>query len=241
MKRAVILAGGTGTRLAPFTAVLPKPLLPLDDTPIVEVVLRQLAASGFGSITLAVGHLSHLIEAYFGDGSRLGVELEYVREDSPLGTAGALKLVPDLDEPFIWMNGDILTTLDYGAFLQRHIDSGDDISISTYAREHAVDFGVVEADDAGRITGYREKPVSTHLVSMGVYAMNPDILCLIDSGQPLDFPDLVLRAVGLGRLVRSVPFSGYWRDIGRHDDFEQAQADFSADRERFLGAHDSSC
>lgn len=234
-RKAVILAGGRGQRLAPYTKVFPKPLMPLGETPILEVVLRQLARYGFTDVTLATGHLSQLIEAYFGDGSEVGVRLTYAREQEPLGTAGPLATIDGLDEPFLVMNGDVLCTLDYGAFLEEHAASGADATVSTHVRENRVDFGVVEADHDGRITGYIEKPTSTYLVSMGVYAFSPAALELIKPGERLDFPDLVLRMLEHGRLVHSRVFDGYWLDIGRHDDFEQAQAEFEARKSEFLG------
>ncbi len=234
MRRAVVLAGGKGTRLAPYTVVFPKPLMPLGDTPILEVVLRQLAANGFDEVTLAVGHLAGLIESYFTDGARLGVSLDYVREETPLGTAGALALVEGLDESFLVMNGDVLCTLDFRAFLGGHVDSGATLSIATRVRSNTVDFGVVIVDEAGYVSDYVEKPTSEYLVSTGVYAFSPAALAYIRPGEPLDFPDLVLRLVAAGERVRSVPFDGYWLDIGRADDFAQAQVDFEARRAEFL-------
>lgn len=235
MRRAVILAGGKGTRLAPYTTVFPKPLMPLGDTPILEVVLRQLARTGFERATLAVGHLAQLIEAFFGDGERVGIRLDYVREDEPLGTAGPLAMVSGLDEPFLMMNGDVLSTLDYGRFLDEHAVSGAEASIATYVRTSRVDFGVVQSDEHDRIVGYIEKPTTEYRVSMGVYAFSPRALDLIVRGERLDFPDLVLRMLDEDRYVRSVPFDGYWLDIGRHDDFDAAQADFAARRTDLIG------
>lgn len=238
-RRAVVLAGGKGTRLAPYTLVFPKPLMPIGDMPILEVVLRQLARLGFAEVILAVGHFSQLIEAYFGGGESVGVELVYVREDEPLGTAGPLALVPDLDEPFLVMNGDVLTTLNYAAFLADHVRSGAVGSISTHMRSNRVDFGVVRAGDDGRVTGYIEKPRHEYLVSMGVYAFSPEVLEFIPRGRRLDFPDLVLRLLAAGRIVRSVPYRGYWLDIGRHDDLACAQEEFAIRREQFLTGDDN--
>lgn len=234
MKRAVVLAGGKGTRLEPFTVVFPKPLMPLGDTPILEVVLRQLAYRGFDSVTIAVGHLAEFVEMYFHDGAKVGIPVEYVREDAPLGTAGPLALIEGLDEPFLVMNGDVLSTLDYGAFLDEHAASGAAVSIATRVRTNRVDFGVVLTDEADRVVDYAEKPETDYLVSMGVYAFSPSALGLVTSGERLDFPDLVLRLVAAGEHVRSVPFDGYWLDIGRADDFAQAQIDFESRRAEFL-------
>jgi NDP-sugar pyrophosphorylase family protein len=235
MRRAVILAGGKGTRLAPYTTVFPKPLMPLGETPILEIVLHQLERHGFRDVTLAVGYLASLIEAYFGDGSALGLSLHYSREDEPLGTAGPLALVDGLDAPFLVMNGDVLTTLDYGAFLDAHIASGVVATISTFRRTQTVDFGVIETDANGMVSGYFEKPTSEYLVSMGVNALSPAALELVSPGERLEVPELVLRLVAAGLPVRSLLFDGYWLDIGRHDDFARAQVEFGAHAEEFLG------
>jgi NDP-sugar pyrophosphorylase family protein len=234
MKRAVILAGGKGTRLAPFTTVFPKPLMPLGETPILEVVLRQLAHAGFTHVTLAVGHLSQLIEAFFGDGSQLGVSIGYSREEEPLGTAGPLALIEGLDEPFLVMNGDVLATIDYGAFLEGHVADGAAASIVTSIRTTRIDFGIVETDENGDVSGYVEKPTHEYAVSTGVYAFAPRALAHITRGERLDFPDLILRLLAAGERVHTVPFGGYWLDIGRHDDFARAQDEFESMRAQFL-------
>lgn len=236
MIRAVILAGGKGTRLAPYTTVFPKPLMPLGETPILEVILRQLARAGYQHVDLAVGHLAELIEAFFGSGERFGLTLAYHREAAPLGTAGPLSQVPGLDEPFLVMNGDVLSTLDYGAFLESHIASGSSASVATHRRISRIDFGVVETDENDVIASYIEKPEHEYLVSMGVYAFSPVVLDLIRPGERLDFPELVWRLIDAKMQVRSVPFDGYWLDIGRHDDFARAQEEFEARKADFLGS-----
>lgn len=236
-RKAVILAGGKGTRLAPYTLVFPKPLMPLGETPILEIVIRQLVRRGFEEVTLAVGHLAQLIESYFGDGARFDVKIRYSREDRPLGTAGPLAAVGDLDEPFLVMNGDILTTLDYGSFLADHVESGAAASVATFRRAYTVDFGVVETDGE-RIVGYIEKPETTCDVSMGINALSPHVLERIRPGERLDMPDLLLQLIGAGEEVRSVPFEGRWLDIGRHDDFAAAQEQFIHHRREFLGGRD---
>jgi len=236
-RKAVILAGGKGTRLAPYTLVFPKPLMPLGETPILEIVIRQLVRRGFEEVTLAVGHLAQLIESYFGDGARFDVKIRYSLEDRPLGTAGPLAAVGDLDEPFLVMNGDILTTLDYGSFLADHVESGAAASVATFRRAYTVDFGVVETDGE-RIVGYIEKPETTCDVSMGINALSPHVLERIRPGERLDMPDLLLQLIGAGEEVRSVPFEGRWLDIGRHDDFAAAQEQFIDHRREFLGGRD---
>lgn len=235
MRRAIILAGGRGTRLAPYTMVFPKPLMPLGETPILEIVLRQMTRYGFADVTLAVGYLAELIQAYFGDGSRLGLSLRYSREREPLGTAGPLAMIEGLDEPFLVMNGDVLTTLDYGTFLDEHVASGAAATIATFTRKHTVDFGVIETDDDGLVKAYIEKPSSEYLVSMGVNALSPEALEVIERGERIDVPDLMHRLIAAGKPVRSSRFEGYWLDIGRHDDFARAQDEFAEHAEEFLG------
>jgi NDP-sugar pyrophosphorylase family protein len=232
--RAVILAGGKGTRLAPYTTVLPKPLMPIDDMPILEIVIRQLARHGFGNITLAVGHLAELIMAYCGDGSKFNVRLTYSREEKPLGTAGPLSLVPALNETFLVMNGDLLTTLDYRAMWRYHNDRGAIATLASYSRDVKIDLGVVETDEEGWVTNYVEKPTYHYSVSTGIYIFEPAILDFIPPNQRLDLPELVLKLLHKGQRVNVHHFDGYWLDIGRHDDYELAMQEFSANRSSFL-------
>jgi NDP-sugar pyrophosphorylase family protein len=231
--RAVILAGGKGTRLAPYTVAFPKPLMPLGDVPILEVVIRQLASYGFTRITMAVGHLAELLQAYFGDGSRFGIAIDYSREPEPLGTAGPLKLIPDLDESFLVMNGDLLTDLDYGELVRRHREQKNDATIGVYQKEVRIDLGVLERDPEGRIVDYREKPTLSYEVSMGVYAFRREVLEIIPDGY-FDFPDLVLELIRRGRPIRGFAFHGLWLDIGRQEDYGSAIETFERERERFL-------
>jgi NDP-sugar pyrophosphorylase family protein len=231
--RAVILAGGKGTRLAPYTVAFPKPLMPLGDVPILEVVVRQLAHFGFTRLTFAVGHLAELLQAYFGDGSRFGVAIDYSREDRPLGTAGPLHLISDLEGDFLVMNGDLLTDLDYGDLLRRHCSQANDATIGVYKREVRIDLGVLERDLEGRIIDYREKPSLTYDVSMGVYAFSSRVLEFIPKDF-FDFPDLVLELIRRGRPIRGYSFEGRWLDIGRADDYGRAIEEFERERSRFL-------
>ncbi len=231
--RAVILAGGKGTRLAPYTVAFPKPLMPLGDTPILEVVVRQLQHYGFTHLTMAVGHLSELIQAFFGDGSKWGLKIDYSREDQPLGTAGPLKLIPDLDDHFLVMNGDLLTDLDYGEFMRRHRQQGNDATIGVYQKQVKIDLGVLERDEEGRIVDYREKPTLGYEVSMGVYAFRREILEMIPDGY-FDFPDLVLKLIERERPIRGFAFHGQWLDIGRQEDYGRAIETFEEERGKFL-------
>ena len=232
--KAVILAGGKGRRLRPFTTVLPKPLMPLGEMPIVEVVLRQLAANGFEEVTLAVGYLAELMMAYCGDGSKFGLRVRYSREEQPLGTAGPLALVEGLDDTFLVMNGDVLTTLDMQAMLAQHRANGAVATIATHHRRQQINYGIIESDDNSRVTAYIEKPVHHYQVSMGVYVLEPSVLTHIAPGEYLDLPDLVRQLMAGGQQVMAYPFDGYWLDIGRHDDYEQAVEEFETMQAQLL-------
>jgi NDP-mannose synthase len=237
MRRAVILAGGLGTRLRPYTTVLPKPLMPVGDRPILDIVIRQLARAGFERITIATGYLAELIEAFFGDGARYGVRIDYFREEEPLGTVGALSLIDGLDDDFLVMNGDILTDMNYAALLERHLQGGQAATIAAHERDVQVSLGVMgfeQASDPTLVTGYIEKPTLSYVASMGVYCFAPRVRRFIPQGQRLDFPDLVLRLIAAGETVRAWRSTNHWLDIGRHDDYEQAQDEFNQLRALFL-------
>jgi NDP-sugar pyrophosphorylase family protein len=238
MSRAVILAGGEGTRLRPYTTVLPKPLMPIGDRPVLDIVVRQLKAHGFQRITMATGYLAELIEAFFRDGSAYDIPIDYYREREPLGTVGALALIDGLAEDHVLvMNGDVLTDIDYGALLERHRQSGAAATIATKGRQIQISLGVLRfADEADptRLTGYDEKPSLDYIASMGVYCFAPSALAYIEPGERLDFPDLVLRMISANEIVRAWPSNDYWLDIGRHDDYEQAQEEFESVRDRLI-------
>ena len=221
--RAVILAGGRGRRLEPYTSVLPKPLMPVGDRAIVEITVDRLIASGVTEITLCVGYLAHLIEAVF-NGRPRGARLTYAHEDSPLGTAGPLRLVQGLAGTFLVMNGDLLTDLDFRALVDLHRRAGNVVTIATHERRNVVDYGVlhVETGESPRLVGYDEKPESVLTVSMGIYVMEPEILQYIPDEGYFDFPELIHALFENGLLVGTFPFSGSWLDIGRRDDYEQA-------------------
>jgi NDP-sugar pyrophosphorylase family protein len=227
---AVILAGGRGTRLAPFTTVLPKPLMPIGDRSILEVVVKQLSASGFTRLKFSVGYLAHLIEAVFGDGSQYGVEIEYLREDEPRGTAGVLGDLRDESAPFVVMNGDILTTLDYRELYDAHTAAGNEMTIATHQRSVRSDYGVLhlggEAGATRLVTGWEEKPEQSHVVSMGIYIVDPSVCGYVPQGGHMDIPDVVLALMGDGKPVGAYAYDGLWLDIGRHDDYELAVAEY---------------
>jgi NDP-mannose synthase len=226
--RAIILAGGKGTRLRPYTTLIPKPLVPLGGKySILEIIIMQLARSGFTHITLAVNHLSHLIMAYFGDGSRFGVKLDYSIEENELSTIGPLTLVDDLPENFLVMNGDILCDLDYRAFLETHVQAGSRISVSAYRRQVKIDFGVLRYDEANHLTEFQEKPGFDFDVSMGIYCIDRSVIDALPRGVPYGFDNLMMDGLKNGHSIDIRPFSGYWLDIGRPDDYEYADMNFT--------------
>lgn len=232
--RAVILAGGKGTRLRPYTTVFPKPLMPIGDMPILEIVMRQLKHAGFDHVTLAVSYLAELIEAYCGDGSRFGLRIEYSREREALSTAGPLRLIPGLDQTFLVMNGDVLTTLDYAALIRHHRASGAAATIAMHRRTIQIDFGVVETGAGGDLERYIEKPRYDYQVSMGINVLEPRALDQIAPGEALGMPDLMLRLKAAGERVSTFETPCLWLDIGRVDDYERALDTFESRRAEFL-------
>ena len=232
--RAVILAGGKGTRLRPLTAVFPKPLVPLGNKSVVEILLRRLAASGLTDITICTGYLSELIQAVCGDGSKFGLRIEYVNEEEPLGTAGPLSLIPNLTDPFILMNGDLLTTLDFRRMIDFHRGERADFTLGLFPREVKIDFGVIELNGDGQFNGYREKPSYNFEVSMGVNVLGLSVMKHLKNAQRLDMPDLVLKVHRSGGRVVCYRQSCRWLDIGRMDDYAEAQEEFSKNEAAFL-------
>jgi NDP-mannose synthase len=234
-RHAVILAGGKGVRLRPYTTIIPKPLVPIgDEHSILEIVLRQLARSGFTSATLAIGHLGQLIRAYVGDGSQWGIRVDYVHEESPLGTIGpALTVLDRVPEHFLLMNGDILTDLDFGDLFVEHLGSGAPLTVATYERSHCVDFGVLEVAGS-RVTGFQEKPTLMYNVSMGVYALTKRHLERYTPGLPFGFDELMLDLIERGTPPNSYAFNGFWLDIGRPDDYDRANEEFKSRRPDLL-------
>jgi NDP-sugar pyrophosphorylase family protein len=233
----VVLAGGVGTRLAPYTTVLPKPLMPIGDRPVLDIVLRQLRHSGIEHVTIATGHLAELIEAFIGDGARYGLHVDYFREHEPLGTVGALALIDGLDDEYLVLNGDVLTDMDFGALLRGHRASGAAATIAVTRRLVKIALGVLrfrDADDGDRVTAFEEKPELEYVASMGVYCFGAAALRHIEPGERLDFPDLVQRMLSAGEIVRGAHSLDYWLDIGQHDDYEQAIADFERMRHRLV-------
>jgi len=233
--RAVILAGGKGTRLHPFSVSFPKPLMPLGDKPVLEVLIRRLIRFGVRDVCLTLGHLGELVRAYFDQRRRLleRINMRYVQEETPTGTAGSLASVEGLDETFLVMNGDLLTDLDFDALVAFHQAQGAILTVATHSRTVKIDLGVLDFDAGHRITGYQEKPVSTYHVSMGIYVYEPRVLAHIEEGKYLDFPNLVLRLMDCGERVCAFPTDCLWLDIGRPDDYAKAQELFAEKQETF--------
>lgn len=233
--QAVILAGGKGTRLAPYTKILPKPLMPIGDMPILEILLRQLRRAGIDEVVLTVGHMAELIRTFFQDGSRLGLRIRYSFEEQPLGTAGPLSLVEGLEDTFLVTNGDVLTLLDFCSLVDYHRSQGGIATIAAHDRKTRIDFGVIQTNHNHEVVGYIEKPTYDFYVSMGIYVFEPRILSYIPRHEYLDFPDLVLNLIAAGERVLSYPYEGYWMDLGRISDYEQAVSEFDRLRPQLLG------
>lgn len=235
-KRAVILAGGKGTRLKPYTVVLPKPLMPIGDFPILEIIIRQLAFYGFDHITLTVNHQADIIKAYFGDGSKWNLKIDYSLEEQPLSTMGPLSLIKNLPENFLVMNGDILTDLDFGQFYDNHVSENNIFTVSSYVREQINLYGVLEVNIEGKLIGFREKPKTIFEVSMGIYMLNKKVMEYIPYNTSYGFDTLMLDMMGNNNPAKVKKFNGYWLDIGRPDDYAQAIEEFEQKRNLFLPA-----
>lgn len=233
---AIILAGGKGTRLRPFTANFPKPLVPLGDTPVVEVLIRRLIEFGITDVTMTLGYLAELMQAYFmhREELRSKLNLSFVIETEPTGTAGSVSLVDGLDDTFLVMNGDLLTDLNFDDLVDFHRSKEAMLTIATRKREVKIDLGVLEYNEANEITAYHEKPETTYDVSMGVYVYEPSTLQYIEHGKRLDLPDLVLKLIAAGERVCAFPTDCQWLDIGRPDDYAFAQELFEEQRSSFM-------
>jgi NDP-sugar pyrophosphorylase family protein len=233
-RRAVVLAGGIGTRLHPYTVVLPKPLMPIGDYPILEVIIRQLVRHGFTDVTLAVNHQANILKAFFEDGNRWDVNIDYSLEREPRSTIAPLTLIPDLPENFLLMNGDVLTDFDFSGFLARHVASGRLFTIAAARRWQMIDYGVLQIDSRNRLTGFSEKPQTEYLVSMGIYAVNRKVLQFVPPDSRYGFDDLMKDLLAKAEAVDVEPYEGYWLDIGRPDDYMRAVAEFEQRKPQFL-------
>ena len=221
-KRAIILAGGKGTRLKPYTMAIPKPLVPIGDMPILEIIIRQLLKHGFNHITISVNHMAEIIKAFFGDGSRWDLKIDYTLESKPLSTMGPLTLIHDLPDDFLVMNGDVLTDLDFEMFYKRHIDNGNNFTIASHRRTDKIDYGVLTKDQGNRLIKFDEKPSYEFLVSMGVYMVNRKVVSYIPKDTFFGFDHLMNLLIAKSELPDIFEYGGKWFDIGRPDDYEKA-------------------
>jgi dTDP-glucose pyrophosphorylase len=223
-----VMAGGFGTRLRPLTEHCPKPMLPVGGRPMLEHIIRDLSAYGFYRFYIAVHYLAEQITAYFQDGSRFGIEIQYIHEDTPLGTAGALGLLPKdaIQRPVVVVNGDIMTRVNYEALLQDHDRHTPAATVCTRQYEFQVPYGVIEHEEQ-QVLSIREKPVHRFFVSAGIYVLAPYVVHAIPPNTRTDMPEVLKREIGAGRSVRIFPLHEYWLDIGRPDDFELAQRDIT--------------
>jgi NDP-sugar pyrophosphorylase family protein len=233
-KRAIILAGGKGTRLYPYTWVLPKPLMPIGEMPILEVIIKQLVDNGFDHITLAVNHMAEIIKAFFGDGTKWGIKIDYSLEDKPLSTMAPLKLIKDLPDNFLIMNGDVLTDLDFSNLYNYHTHKKNIFTISSYLRSQLNDYGVLEVGEDRRLFGFREKPTTHFEVSMGVYMASKEIFDVIPANTFYGFDHLMLDLIKRNSPASVKVHKGYWLDIGRPDDYHIALEKFEKERTVFL-------
>lgn len=224
--KAVILAGGKGTRLKPYTTVIPKPLVPVGEKAILEILITRLKKEGVDEVFICLNHFAEIIMAFFGDGSRFGLKINYSLEDEPLGTVAPIKLIKGLPENFLVMNGDLLTDLPFHELFDYHMNGKALLTVSTFTRKNKIDFGVIDVDPVSLFaTGFREKPEYTFDVSMGVYAMNRDVLEFVPPGTHFGFDNLMLTLLEKKRPAKIFPYGGYWLDIGRPDDYEKANED----------------
>ncbi|MEI7475169.1 MAG: sugar phosphate nucleotidyltransferase [bacterium] len=233
-KRAIILAGGLGKRLQPYTLVLPKPLMPIGEYPILEVVIRQLAYNGFDHLTMCVNHQAELFMAFFGNGDKWGIKIDYSIEDKPLGTIAPLKLINSLPENFLIMNGDILTDIDFNDLYQTHINNKNIFTIASAERVEQIEYGVLDSNENSKLIGFSEKPKLNYLVSMGIYVANRDILGLIPLKQKYGFDDLMNTLLKEANNPSIYKYDGNWLDIGRPDDYVKAIDEFENNKTKFL-------
>ncbi len=224
--KAVILAGGKGTRLKPYTSVIPKPLVPVGERAILEILVTRLKKAGVDEIYICLNHFAEIIIAFFGDGSRFGLKINYSIEQEPLGTVAPIKLIRELPDHFLVMNGDLLTDLNFSDLFQYHLEGRSLLTVSTYIRNMKIDFGVIDVDEKSMLAkGFREKPEYTFSVSMGVYVMNRKVLDFVPDSTSFGFDDLMLTLLKKNEPARLYPYHGYWLDIGRPDDYEKANDD----------------
>ena len=233
--RAIILAGGKGTRLRPYTYSLPKPLMPIGgETPILGIILKQLQKNDFKRVTITVNYMAKIIQAFFGDGEEWGLNIDYSLEKKPLGTVGPLTLINDLPELFLVMNGDLLTDLNFKKFYEWHKKKGNDMSVATFKRMTQNDSGVIQYDDELNIFRFKEKPIEYNHISMGIYILNKSVVDVLPKNEKIGFDKLIIDAINNGLKIKAYPHESYWLDIGCNNDYEKANNYFLENREKFL-------
>jgi len=233
--RAIILAGGKGTRLRPYTYTLPKPLMPIGgEMPILEIILKQLKNHGFREVTITVNYMAKIIQAFFGDGKEWGLEIDYSLEQKPLGTVGPLTLINNLPETFLVMNGDLLTDLNYKEFYEWHKEKSNDISVATFKRMTQNDSGVLYYDNNLNIYDFKEKPIDFHHISMGIYILNKSVIDPLPKNEKVGFDQLIINAIKNKLRIMAYPHTSYWLDIGSNSDYEKANEYFIKNREQIL-------
>lgn len=231
--RAIILAGGKGTRLRPFTTLIPKPLVPIgNEMSILEIIIQQLVKHGFDHITITVNHLAHLIMTYLGNGSKWGVKIDYSIEEQPLSTIGPLTLIDDLPENFLVMNGDILCDLNYKDFYNYHVNQNNMVTVSTYVRKTKIDFGIIQYDHNFIIDDFTEKPIYSFSVSMGIYCINRSVVTKLKRNNEYGFDDLMIDGIKNHQKYKVKPFEGFWLDLGRPDDYDYCNENYQEIKEK---------
>jgi len=226
-KRAIILAGGKGTRLKPYTIALPKPLVPIGDVPILEIIIKQLKKAGFSHITITLNHMGEIIQAFFGNGDKWDIKIDYTFENKPLSTMGPLSLITDLPDNFLVMNGDVLTDINYSDFYEFHLNNNNLFTIASHRRKEKIDYGVLNIDKESNLIKFEEKPSFDFLVSMGIYMVNNKVNDIIPKDTFFGFDHLMEKLITDKNYPKVYEYSGYWLDIGRPSDYEKAINDIN--------------
>ena len=234
IKRAILLAGGKGTRLKPFTKILPKPLMPIGKFTILEIVIRQLKYYGFKHITITVNHQAKLIKAFFGNGKKFNVTIDYALEKKPLGTMGPLKGIKDLPDNFLVMNGDILTDLNFNKLYNIHKKNKNLFTISSYKRKDSIDYGLLKINKKNTLIKFVEKPNKIYQVSMGIYIIEKQIIKYLPNNRYFGFDHLMYKLLKLKKNVKVINHNGYWLDIGKPEDYINAIKQFKKMKNRLL-------
>ena len=233
--RAIILDGGRGTRLRPYTHTLPKQLMQIgEEMPILEIILKQLKKKGFEEITLAVNYLAKIFKALFNDGDEYGLKIDYSLEKNPLGTVGPLTLINNLPDNFLVLNGDILTDLDFERFFNWHIENNNDISVATFKKVNKYDLGIIKYKENQDIYEFEEKPIFSNDISMGVYVLNKKVIDPLPKNERYGFDQLIIRGIKQNLKIKAYPHKHFWLDIGNEEDYQKANEFFIKNKEKLL-------